>query len=116
MYGAVKYQDVFSKSGPFSPAYWANYDELFEFLSETGFQQNVRFYQNAGENEGDQYIAAMYEMDGALVKESSSATKKIDVNDLKPGLGSEPISRHRKNTYCSKKYRLRSCMDCCISV
>ena len=68
-YGAVKYQDVFSKSGPFSPAYWANYEELFDYLSETGYQEEVRFYQNAGELEGDQYIAAMYQMEDALIDE-----------------------------------------------
>ncbi len=69
LYGALKYQDVFSKCGPFSPAYWANYEELFDYLSVTGFQQDVRFYQNAGELEGDQYIAAMYEMEDALIDE-----------------------------------------------
>ncbi|MDZ7743252.1 MAG: alpha/beta hydrolase-fold protein [Bacteroidota bacterium] len=66
LYGALKYQDVFSKSGPFSPAYWANYDSLWPFIAETGFQQDIRFYQNAGEYEGDQYITRMYEMEDSL--------------------------------------------------
>ncbi|MCF8398713.1 MAG: T9SS type A sorting domain-containing protein [Bacteroidales bacterium] len=66
LYGALKYQDVFSKSGPFSPAYWANYDSLWPFISETGLQQDIRFYQNAGEYEGWQYIDRMYQMEDSL--------------------------------------------------
>lgn len=66
LYGAIKYQHVFGKCGPFSPAYWANYDHLFADLAEIGFQHDVRFYQNAGENEGDQYIQAMHQMEESL--------------------------------------------------
>src|SRR6056297_12924 len=66
-YGAVKYQDVFGKSGPFSPAYWANYEELFAFFSGTGYQHDVRFYQNVGENEGDQYLQTTYQMEDSLI-------------------------------------------------
>jgi predicted alpha/beta superfamily hydrolase len=65
-YGALKHQDVFGKCGPFSPAYWANYDHLFADLAEIGFQHDVRFYQNAGQNEGDQYILAMHQMEESL--------------------------------------------------
>lgn len=66
LYGAIKYQDVFGKCGPFSPAYWANYEQLFADLAEAGFQFDVRFYQNTGENEGDQYIQPMYQMQDSL--------------------------------------------------
>ena len=66
LYGAMKYQDVFSKCGPFSPAYWANYDSIWPFLAETGYEQEIRFYQNCGENEGGQYIDRMYEMEDTL--------------------------------------------------
>ncbi|MFN2395312.1 MAG: alpha/beta hydrolase-fold protein [Bacteroidales bacterium] len=73
-YGALKYQDVFSKCAPFSPAYWANYEHLFADLAETGLQHDVRFYQNAGENEGDQYIQAMHQMEEALNNEGFNNT------------------------------------------
>ncbi|MCF8303268.1 MAG: T9SS type A sorting domain-containing protein [Bacteroidales bacterium] len=66
LYGAMKYQEVFSKCGPFSPAYWANYDSIWPFLAETGFEQDILFYQNCGENEGGQYINRMYQMEDTL--------------------------------------------------
>jgi len=66
LYGAMEYQDVFSKCGPFSPAYWANYDSIWPFLAETGYEQGIRFYQNCGENEGWQYIDRMYQMEDTL--------------------------------------------------
>jgi predicted alpha/beta superfamily hydrolase len=65
-YGALKYQDVFSKSGPFSPAYWINYDSIMNYVSVTGKKEEIRFYQNAGENEGDIYIDIMYRMEDSL--------------------------------------------------
>lgn len=76
-YGAIKYQDVFSKCAPFSPAYWANQEQMFADLAETGFQHDVRFYQNAGENEGDQYIVAMHQMEQALNNEGFNNTHSI---------------------------------------
>jgi len=65
-YGALKYQDVFSKSGPFSPAYWINYDSIWGFVSAAGMQYDIRFYLNAGENEGSYYINTMYLMEDSL--------------------------------------------------
>ena len=73
-YGALKYQDVFSKCAPFSPAYWANHETLLADLAETGLQHDVRFYQNAGENEGDQYIQPMHQMEEALNNEGFNNT------------------------------------------
>ena len=32
-YGALKYQNIFSKSGPFSPAYWINNDSIWNFIT-----------------------------------------------------------------------------------
>ncbi|PWD98299.1 alpha/beta hydrolase-fold protein [Marinilabilia rubra] len=66
LYGALKYQNVFSKAGLFSPAYWAKTDVLNNYLIQTGFQHDIRFYQNAGENEGQQYIGPMNDMDNNL--------------------------------------------------
>ncbi len=66
LYGAVKYQNVFSKSGDFSPAYWINKDSIFRYVSRTGKKENIRFYQNAGSLEGDNYIVMMYQMEDTL--------------------------------------------------
>ncbi|MDA3883383.1 MAG: alpha/beta hydrolase-fold protein [Bacteroidales bacterium] len=66
-YGAIKYQNIFSKCGVFSPAYWGNHYDIWNYLSEFGFQQDIRFYQNVGENEHiDQYINYMYKMADSL--------------------------------------------------
>lgn len=65
-YGALKFQDVFSKSGPFSPAYWINNDSIWDFVAEQGKKQEIRFYQNVGETEGDLYINMMYETEDSL--------------------------------------------------
>ncbi len=83
LYGALKYQDVFSKAGPFSPAYWANYDSLWPFIAETGFLQDVRFYQNAGEYEGGQYINTMFDMEDSLNSQGfqNVTSKVIDGGD-----------------------------------
>ncbi len=77
LYGAIKYQDVFGKCGPFSPAYWANYEHLFADLAETGFEQAVRFYQNVGENEGEQYTQAMHQMEAALNTAGFTETRSV---------------------------------------
>jgi predicted alpha/beta superfamily hydrolase len=66
LYGALKYQNVFSKAGLFSPAYWAKTDVLNNYLIQTGFQHDIRFYQNAGEYEGQQYIDPMNDMENNL--------------------------------------------------
>jgi predicted alpha/beta superfamily hydrolase len=65
-YGAMKYQDVFSKSGPFSPAYWINNDSIWDYISTMGMQQDIRFYQNVGAQEGSIYISEMYQMEDSL--------------------------------------------------
>jgi predicted alpha/beta superfamily hydrolase len=66
LYAAVRYQEVFSKAGLFSPAYWANYDQIWGFLKEEGNRKDIHFYQNIGQHEGDQYIQPMYQMQDSL--------------------------------------------------
>ena len=82
-YGALKYQEVFSKTGPFSPAYWINNDSIWDYVSETGMDQQIKFYQNAGELEGDTYIKAMFAMEDSLksVGFSEVTSKVIDGGD-----------------------------------
>nr|WP_227625926.1 alpha/beta hydrolase-fold protein [Geofilum rubicundum] len=66
-YGAIKYQNIFSKCGGFSPAYWAFMGNIWDYMSEQGFQHDIRFYQTAGENEGDQYILPLRHMEDSLI-------------------------------------------------
>ena len=49
-YAAVEYQEVFSKAGIFSPAYWFA-DEVFTHVTNTGKQADMRIYFLAGEQE-----------------------------------------------------------------
>ncbi len=65
-YGALKYQEVFSKSGIFSPAYWINYDSIWNYLQNNSQHEEIRFYQNIGENEGAQSITFMQMMEDSL--------------------------------------------------
>jgi predicted alpha/beta superfamily hydrolase len=49
-YMAVKYQDVFSKAGIFSPSYWYTGD-IYDFTYETGKTHDMRFYVMGGTDE-----------------------------------------------------------------
>lgn len=64
-YGALKFQDVFSKSGIFSPAYWTA-DSIWEFTNETGKQQSLKLYQLMGGQESPGAINDMWTMHNVL--------------------------------------------------
>ncbi len=64
-YGALKYQNIFSKAGIFSPAYWVA-DSLWAFTNETGKQQYMKLYQLMGGLEGTVMISDMWAMHEAL--------------------------------------------------
>jgi len=49
-YGAIKYQDVFSKVGVFSPSFWFN-DSIYDFADEVGKNQEMQIYFLAGGQE-----------------------------------------------------------------
>jgi len=64
-YGTIKYQNVFSKAGLFSPSYWFS-DSVFTFTENTGKADAVRFYLMCGGNEGDEMAANMNSMASTL--------------------------------------------------
>lgn len=64
-YAGIEHQDVFSKIGAFSPAYWIN-PEAFDHVISTGKNENMRIYQIAGTLEGSDYIDHMYAMEDSL--------------------------------------------------
>jgi predicted alpha/beta superfamily hydrolase len=49
-YAGLKYQDVFSKVGVFSPSFWFN-DSIYDFADETGKEAEMKFYFLAGGQE-----------------------------------------------------------------
>jgi alpha-glucosidase len=65
-YGAMKYQDIFSKSGPFSPAYWINNDSIWTYVHETAKLYDIKFYQNMGSLEHPVAISQMEQMEDSL--------------------------------------------------
>jgi predicted alpha/beta superfamily hydrolase len=66
-YGALKYQDVFSKAGVFSPSYWFS-DSVYSFTSATGRQDAMRIYLMCGGSEGQGTINDMMDMQDTLLQ------------------------------------------------
>lgn len=65
LYAGITFQDIFSKVGSFSPAYWFN-PEIFTHVSTTGKQENMRFYQVCGGLEGANMVTNMNAMENEL--------------------------------------------------
>ncbi len=65
-YGALKYQDVFSKAGLFSPSYWFS-DSVWAFTDSYPKKYAMKIYQMAGGQEGNDMIEQMYLMDVRLM-------------------------------------------------
>ncbi len=49
-YAAMKYQNIFSKVGVFSPSFWFS-DSVYNFTSTQGHQGNMKFYFMSGQQE-----------------------------------------------------------------
>jgi predicted alpha/beta superfamily hydrolase len=64
-YAGIEHQDVFGKVGVFSPAYWIN-PEVFDHVSATGKEENMRIYQIAGTLEGADFIDQMFAMEDTI--------------------------------------------------
>ena len=65
-YGALKYQDVFSKAGIYSPSYWFS-DSVWTFTRDMGRQDAMRLYLMCGGNEGQGTINEMFYMQDSLL-------------------------------------------------
>lgn len=66
LYGGIQYQDVFSKVGSFSPAYWFA-DECFDHVTNTGKQEPMKIYTIISALEGTTYLDNMYQMETTLM-------------------------------------------------
>jgi len=64
-YAGIEHQEVFSKVGAFSPAYWIN-PEAYAHVSASGKQENMRIYQIGGSNEGSNMIQNLRRMNDTL--------------------------------------------------
>ena len=77
-YGAVEHQDVFSKVGAFSPAYWIN-PEAYQHVSATGQQESMRIYQLGGSLEGPSIVDEMHNMHDILAATGFGADTVLTV-------------------------------------
>ncbi len=80
-YGALRYQEVFSKSGPMSPAYWVNHDSLFNYVSGMDKKQDIRFYQSIGTDEGSNNIVLMHDFEDSLRAIGYNEVLSIEIQD-----------------------------------
>jgi predicted alpha/beta superfamily hydrolase len=80
MYTAIEYQDVFSKVGIFSPAFWFS-DSCYVHLHEKGITQELRIYFVAGQNESSTNIADMTAMYNALVQEGQDENEMFFLSE-----------------------------------
>lgn len=65
MYGAIEYQEIFSKAGVFSPSFWFT-DECYAHVSNTGKEADMRIYLLAGEQESASMVPDLYAMYNTL--------------------------------------------------
>lgn len=81
-YAGTKYQNVFGKIGAFSPSYWFS-GNIFNHVTNTGYQQNLRIFQLAGGQEVGTIISALGVMENALLNVGFDSTeiKSVVVSD-----------------------------------
>ncbi|MBW6490516.1 MAG: T9SS type A sorting domain-containing protein [Lentimicrobium sp.] len=65
-FGGMKYQEIFSKSGIFSPSYWFS-DQVWNFTHENPKRENMRFYQLCGTLEGEGVTTNLLRMSDSLL-------------------------------------------------
>lgn len=65
-YGALKFQEVFSKAGLFSPSYWFS-DTVWSFTREAGKHYPMAVYQMCGDQEGAGTVNDMLAMQDSLI-------------------------------------------------
>ncbi|HUR31801.1 MAG TPA: alpha/beta hydrolase-fold protein [Saprospiraceae bacterium] len=73
MYAAIEYQEVFSKVGIFSPAFWFS-DSIYLQVTQEGIDQDMRFYFVAGDNESSTMVPNMVQMYNTLIAAGVNAS------------------------------------------
>ena len=66
-YAIMKYQDVFGKAGIFSPAFWINNPEIFDFTENQGKKNDLKIYLLGGERESSTLISELNQMRSILL-------------------------------------------------
>ncbi len=79
MYVAIKYPEIFSRVGVFSPAYWFS-DSLLQFIKQQTISEPIRFFHISGANESASMVGLMQRYDSLLATEGySNVDRKLVV-------------------------------------
>lgn len=76
MYAAIEHQDVFSKAGIYSPAFWFS-PEVFNHVHSKGKQYPMKFYLLAGEQESETMVPLLNDMNNALAAVGFSENERF---------------------------------------
>lgn len=125
LYGAIEYQDVFSKAGVFSASFWFS-NQCYDHVNSTGKEEEMKIYLIAGalEGSGGGQVTDMYAMYNTLInagfsqdeilaidhqdgqhsewywnREFPDAYEWLYSNDLVNGIDNEQSSNHQINVY-----------------
>lgn len=74
MYTGIEYQEVFSKVGIFSPAFWFS-DSIYSHVADKGIQEEMRIYFVAGDQESATILSDMMAMYDTLLAEGVPANE-----------------------------------------
>ncbi|MEM6516423.1 MAG: alpha/beta hydrolase-fold protein [Bacteroidota bacterium] len=91
LYGTIKYPDVFSKAGVFSPAFWIN-PEIYDLVEASNGFENNTFYFMAGDSESEDMVTDMEKMIKLLHSEGLKS-KQIKSKVVKGGQHNEQLWR-----------------------
>ena len=95
-YGVLKYQDIFSKAGIYSPSYWFS-DSVWTFTHETGHQQEMKLYQMTGSLEGGAMVTDTWAMHDTLTNlgftEEELTTKIVEGGEHNEQLWREDFAK-----------------------
>ncbi len=77
-YGQVKFSQVFSKVGSFSPAYWFNINELTNYIQSSNQNfESSRYYFVAGQNESSTMVSNINTIKDALQSKGLTASNTL---------------------------------------
>lgn len=88
LYGAIRDQDIFSRVLVFSPAFWINNPQIYNFVNNTGKQEEMKIRLVCGDNESTSMAPQMQQMYNLLLGEGFS-TAEVSSSVIPGGQHSE---------------------------
>ncbi|MEO0723860.1 MAG: alpha/beta hydrolase-fold protein [Bacteroidota bacterium] len=87
LYACIRHQDIFGRAGVLSPSLWFT-DDIYEFVANTGKQQDVRIALLAGELESSTMVPMLQNMYNTLLAAGFTSTE-LDITTHADGEHSE---------------------------